>query len=86
MTRDTGPPVRRHSLNKMRMIRLNSIEGNGWAAMGMLRVLGTMKHSQFSGSFKKQMKDLGNWAFEIQQAMYPQLVRSVIFTLNFALI
>ncbi|KAI0314932.1 Six-hairpin glycosidase-like protein [Amylostereum chailletii] len=53
--------------------------GNGWAAMGMLRVLGTMQDSQFSGSFKNQMKDLGNWAFEIQQAMYPQLQSNNLF-------
>jgi hypothetical protein len=49
--------------------------GNAWAAAGMLRVLGTLKSSSFSGNFKYQIKDLGNWVAEIHSAMYPYLVR-----------
>jgi hypothetical protein len=41
----------------------------------MLRVLGTIKSSQFSGTFGSQIKDLGNWVTEIHSAMYPYLVR-----------
>ena len=50
--------------------------GNGWAAAGMIRVLGTIKNSQYAGSFKKEQKDLIGWAIEIQDAMYQYLVRS----------
>ncbi|KAI0034814.1 Six-hairpin glycosidase-like protein, partial [Vararia minispora EC-137] len=53
--------------------------GNAWAAAGMLRVFGTMQNSQFSRSFKNQMKDLSNWVFEIQQAMYANLTSSDLF-------
>lgn len=45
--------------------------GNGWAAAGMIRVLGTIKNSQYSGSFKNEQKDLINWVLEIQDGMYP---------------
>ncbi|KAA1476436.1 hypothetical protein DENSPDRAFT_511437 [Dentipellis sp. KUC8613] len=49
--------------------------GNGWAAAGMLRVLGTMQNSQYAKSFKNEMNDLANWAFQIQGGMYRNLVR-----------
>lgn len=53
--------------------------GNAWAAAGMLRVLGTLKSSSFSGNFKYQIKDLGNWVAEIHSAMYPYLQANGLF-------
>lgn len=50
--------------------------GNGWAAAGMLRVLGTIAHSQFAGKMKKQQIDLANWVQEIHDGMYDNLVRA----------
>ncbi len=48
--------------------------GNGWAAAGMLRVLGTIQHSQFSNSMKNQAKDLTNWVNEIHNGVYSHIV------------
>lgn len=50
--------------------------GNGWAAAGMLRVLGTMQNSQYAKSFKSEMSDLTSWVLDIQKAMYANIVRS----------
>ena len=50
--------------------------GNSWAAAGMIRVLGTIKNSQYSGSFKNEKNDLIDWVLEIQDGMYQYLVRS----------
>lgn len=49
--------------------------GNGWAAAGMLRVLGTIKNSQYASAMKNEQKDLGNWINEIHNAIYPHIVR-----------
>ena len=49
--------------------------GNGWAAAGMLRVLGTLQSSAFSQDFSNEINDLGNWVAEIHSAMYPYQVR-----------
>ena len=48
--------------------------GNGWAAMGMLRVLGTIRNSQYANSMKTQQRDLANWVNEIQDGMYAFIV------------
>lgn len=53
--------------------------GNGWAAMGMLRVLGTIKNSQYANSMKNEQKDLTSWVNEIQDGMYSFIVRLVFF-------
>lgn len=42
----------------------------------MLRVLGTIAHSQFAGKMKKQQIDLANWVQEIHDGMYDNLVRA----------
>jgi len=42
--------------------------GNGWAAVGMLRVLATMKRSQYSGDFGNQMSQLQSWVEDILKA------------------
>ena len=41
----------------------------------MLRVYGTIQNSDFSGSFKSELRDLSNWVLEIQGAMYKNIVR-----------
>lgn len=43
----------------------------------MLRVLGTIKNSEYAGNFKSEQKDLIDWVLEIQDGMYNYLVRSV---------
>jgi hypothetical protein len=48
--------------------------GNGWAAAGMLRVLGTIQNSQYAKSMKNEQKDLANWVMEIHGGMYGVLV------------
>jgi len=55
------------------------VQGNGWAAAGMLRVLGTLSHSPYSRNFKQQIEDLGNWVVEIHNAMYPHLQSNGLF-------
>ena len=49
-------------------------QGNGWAAAGMLRVLATIKNSQYANSMKSEQEDLANWVIEIQNEMYSHLV------------
>lgn len=39
--------------------------GNAWAAQGMLRVLATIKWSQFAGAMQNEMNDLQSWTEEI---------------------
>lgn len=41
----------------------------------MLRVLGTIQHSQYSNKMKNEMKDLQNWVTEILGGMYSNVVR-----------
>ncbi|KAI6111803.1 Six-hairpin glycosidase-like protein [Pisolithus croceorrhizus] len=53
--------------------------GNGWAAAGMLRVLSTIKQSQFSSSMESQQQDLADWVQEIHDGMYPNLDSSGLF-------
>jgi hypothetical protein len=48
--------------------------GNGWAAAGMLRVLGTIQNSEYANTMKNEQKDLAAWVKEIHAAMYPHLV------------
>lgn len=54
--------------------------GNGWAAAGMLRVLATIKNSNYAGSMKNQIGDLSGWVKEIQDGMYAHLVRVLVFS------
>ncbi|KAG5733865.1 hypothetical protein E4T56_gene9199, partial [Termitomyces sp. T112] len=58
--------------------------GNGWAAAGMLRVLGTYKNSQYSNTLKSQQQDLAAWVLEIHAAMYPHLDNSSNLFTNYA--
>ncbi|KDQ17395.1 hypothetical protein BOTBODRAFT_30201 [Botryobasidium botryosum FD-172 SS1] len=54
--------------------------GNGWAAMGMLRVYATLKHSAQSSHFSSQQRDLANWVTEIHNAAFPHLSSSNLFS------
>ena len=62
--------VRQHSPD------LSFSQGNGWAAAGMLRVLATIRNSQFNSSMTAEQTDLINWINEIHTAMYKNLVKS----------
>ncbi|KAF8880203.1 hypothetical protein BD779DRAFT_1549959 [Infundibulicybe gibba] len=53
--------------------------GNGWAAAGMLRVLATMRNSEYANTFKNEQKDLAAWVKEIHTGMYPHLDGTNIF-------
>ncbi|KAH8832659.1 glycoside hydrolase family 105 protein [Flagelloscypha sp. PMI_526] len=53
--------------------------GNGWAAMGMLRVYATMKHSDYSRDFGDEQDDLNSWVKEILDGMYGHLDKGNIF-------
>ncbi|KDR71838.1 hypothetical protein GALMADRAFT_74638 [Galerina marginata CBS 339.88] len=57
--------------------------GNGWAAAGMLRVIATIKHSEYANTFKNEQNDLTSWVKEIHAAIYPHLDNTNIFT-NYA--
>lgn len=45
----------------------------------MLRVLGTIRHSQYSHSLRHQANDLRNWVVEIHNGVYAHQVRLVSF-------
>ncbi|CAE6402074.1 unnamed protein product [Rhizoctonia solani] len=67
-------------------IRLGSFEdrgywstGNGWAAMGMLRVLVTIRGSRWSRSMRGQISDLEDWVEEILDAIWPKLTDRGMF-------
>ncbi|PPQ95428.1 hypothetical protein CVT26_008449 [Gymnopilus dilepis] len=57
--------------------------GNGWAAAGMLRVLATMRQSEYANTFKNEQKDLSSWVQEIHAGVYKHLDNTNIFT-NYA--
>jgi hypothetical protein len=44
--------------------------GNGWAAMGMLRVMGTYKASQRANDYQDKQDTLIGWVEEIVEGMY----------------
>ncbi|KAF8734265.1 hypothetical protein AX14_003490 [Amanita brunnescens Koide BX004] len=53
--------------------------GNGWVAAGMLRVLATIKNSQYASLLESEQTDLAHWVIEIQNAMYSHLDSTYIF-------
>ncbi|KAH8113157.1 hypothetical protein DFH11DRAFT_365152 [Phellopilus nigrolimitatus] len=57
--------------------------GNGWAAAGMLRVLGTLAGSQYANAMKSERKDLAKWVGEIHDAMYAHVRSDGLFN-NYA--
>lgn len=62
---------------QLRMIlKLTSLwhTGNGWAAAGSLRVLATMRNSEYANTFKNEQNDLAAWVREIHAGIYPHLV------------
>ncbi|KIM24693.1 hypothetical protein M408DRAFT_26810 [Serendipita vermifera MAFF 305830] len=44
--------------------------GNGWAAMGMLRVMGTYRASSKAGDYQDKQNTLVSWVEEIVEGMY----------------
>ena len=52
----------------------SNIKGNGWAAAGMLRVLATIRQSEFANTFIPEQKNLSSWIHEIHSGIYPHLV------------
>ncbi|CAA7263839.1 unnamed protein product [Cyclocybe aegerita] len=57
--------------------------GNGWAAAGMLRVLATIRQSEYANTFRNEQRDLGNWVREIHSSIYRHLDETNVFT-NYA--
>lgn len=57
--------------------------GNGWAAAGMLRVLATIRQSQYANTMKNEQNDLITWVGEIHSGIYATLDSTNIFT-NYA--
>lgn len=58
--------------------------GNGWAAAGMLRVLGTIKNSEYANVLKNQQNDLASWIKEIHTGIYPFLDSNTSLFPNYA--
>jgi len=58
------------------ILKLTSLwhTGNGWAAAGSLRVLATMRNSEYANTFKNEQNDLAAWVREIHAGIYPHLV------------
>ena len=56
--------------------------GNGWAAAGMVRVLGTIHSSSVSADFLDQQQDLLNWTEEIVKASWQYQVRTQSYPSN----
>ncbi|KAF7981515.1 hypothetical protein HWV62_33081 [Athelia sp. TMB] len=53
--------------------------GNGWAAAGMLRVLGTILNTPFAAAMKSETNDLVQWVGEIHAGMYAHLDGTGVF-------
>ncbi|KAF8577519.1 hypothetical protein K439DRAFT_1396617 [Ramaria rubella] len=53
--------------------------GNGWAVSGILRVLATIQHSNFSDDFQSEQADLKDWAVEILDGMYTYSTNYYLF-------
>ncbi|KZT64678.1 Six-hairpin glycosidase [Daedalea quercina L-15889] len=58
--------------------------GNGWAAAGILRVLATIKRSQYADSMASELNDLLNWVVEIHDGMYKYQDNSTSLFHNYA--
>ncbi|KAF9035201.1 Six-hairpin glycosidase-like protein [Panaeolus papilionaceus] len=54
--------------------------GHGWAAAGMLRVLMTMRNSEYANTFHDEQNQLSSWVTEIHDAVYQYLDQTSIFT------
>ena len=52
--------------------------GNGWAAMGMLRIYVTIQKSKFAAEMKEQSADLIAWVKEILDGTFKAIVRPSI--------
>ncbi|GAA5883138.1 hypothetical protein JCM16303_006109 [Sporobolomyces ruberrimus] len=50
--------------------------GNGWAANGMLRVVGALKNSDYENQYESEIQDLMNWTREIVESAWQQPMRN----------
>ncbi|GAA5948394.1 hypothetical protein JCM3765_001405 [Sporobolomyces pararoseus] len=50
--------------------------GNGWAANGMLRVVGALQNSDYKDQYSSQIRDLMSWTQEIVDAAWKQPMRN----------
>ncbi|GAA5994052.1 hypothetical protein JCM5350_004660 [Sporobolomyces pararoseus] len=50
--------------------------GNGWAANGMLRVVGALQNSDYKEQYSNQIRDLMGWTQEIVDAAWKQPMRN----------
>ena len=53
--------------------------GNGWAAMGMLRVAATIRASGYESDFTDEMNDLKTWTNSIFTSIWPYLTEENLF-------
>ncbi|KAJ1305655.1 hypothetical protein OPQ81_000651 [Rhizoctonia solani] len=53
--------------------------GNGWAAMGMMRVAATIRAAGYADEFTDELKELDNWTGEILDSMWPLLTDEGLF-------
>lgn len=57
--------------------------GNGWAANGMLRVVGALQNSDYKDQYSNQIRDLMGWTQEIVDAAWKQpMVRPLSLVLE----
>ncbi|KDN46716.1 hypothetical protein RSAG8_04096, partial [Rhizoctonia solani AG-8 WAC10335] len=53
--------------------------GNGWAAMGIMRVAATIRAAGYANEFTSELKDFGKWTGEILDGMWPLLTEEGLF-------
>ncbi|KAH7323436.1 glycosyl hydrolase family 88-domain-containing protein [Rhizoctonia solani] len=53
--------------------------GNGWAAMGIMRVAATIRAAGYSSEFASELKDFESWTGEILDGMWPLLTDQGLF-------
>ncbi|KAF8751202.1 Glycoside hydrolase family 105 protein [Rhizoctonia solani] len=53
--------------------------GNGWAAMGIMRVAATIRAAGYSSQFKEEMNDFETWTAEILDGMWPLITEEGLF-------
>ncbi|CAE6421264.1 unnamed protein product [Rhizoctonia solani] len=53
--------------------------GNGWAAMGIMRVAATIRAAGYSSEFTDELKDFEDWTTEILDGMWPLLTEEGLF-------
>jgi len=65
---------------------LTKMQGNGWAAAGMLRVMETMKNSAYADQLGDQTSNISSWINEIMAGVWVHQVSLHIHSLWIAII